>query len=113
MVQEWATYHFKDVWSLSLQGQEPSALEKCRLFIKESVSLGDTEAGVCCLLSVPKAGISALGWALSALSKRPEAFMLGKWGKGALTALVSSRKAGKYRGRFPASLQALKSDFNL
>ena len=61
-------YHFKDIDSCFLQGQEPSAPEKCCLSIKESVSLSDTEASLCCFLSVPKAGICcflelrAWGW---------------------------------------------------
>lgn len=56
-VQEWAFYHLKDIGSCFLPGQEPSALGKCWLSIKGSVSLGDREARVCWFLSVPKAGI--------------------------------------------------------
>ena len=47
-----------------------------KLSIKESASLGDTEAGMCCHLSVPKAGIycflglKAWGGGGSSLGKR-------------------------------------------
>lgn len=55
-------YHFKDIGSCLLQGQEPPALENCWLVIRGGrASLGSEEARVGCLSSAPGVGIRVKG----------------------------------------------------